>query len=551
MADTGPGIAPEFQQEIFEEYFRLTPQGTRAEGYGLGLAIARRLVQSAGGKIWVESEPGSGQQVLLPGIAESLTQTPCGGAMSAGHILVVDDEPSMLRYLQTVLELDSYRVSTASNGLEAVEKVQRDTPDLVLLDMVMPGADGLETLQRIREARPSTKVVMLSCVRDTRKVAQAMRLGAQDYLSKPVQKEEMDEVLASAWRTPSPAVPGAGEAIEVSEGVYFFSATPQMRQLRAHAMQVARFDFPVLLLGESGTGKEVLAHLIHKYSDRAHRTFLKVNCAAVPSELLESELFGYEPGAFTGANKAKPGKFELCNKGTLLLDEIGEMSPALQAKLLQVLQDGQFSRLGGRNTVKVDVRVLAATNINMPQAIAQKTFREDLYYRLNSFVLRMPSLRERREEIPMMLRHFMIHLADVMPARRSASRRGWWKPARTIPGRATFASWKTSSSAILVLGDETAAIAELQKGTNAAARRTRPSFRHGREAAAAAARPERDGPQSEEWRGNGSDRPGAGRNRLEPQARRHQTQHQLQSAALQNPPIRHSSPPGGIAPRYR
>ena len=185
-----------------------------------------------------------------------------------------------------------------------------------------------------------------------------------------------------------------------------------MRQLRAHAMQVAKFDFPVLILGESGTGKEVLAHLIHKYSDRAHRTFLKVNCAAVPSELLESELFGYEPGAFTGANKAKPGKFELCNKGTLLLDEIGEMSPALQAKLLQVLQDGQFSRLGGRNTVKVDVRVLAATNINMPQAIAQKTFREDLYYRLNSFVLRMPSLRERKEEIPMMLRHFMIQLAD-------------------------------------------------------------------------------------------------------------------------------------------
>ena len=210
-------------------------------------------------------------------------------------------------------------------------------------------------------------------------------------------------------------------------------------------MQVAKFDFPVLILGESGTGKEVLAHLIHKYSDRAHRTFLKVNCAAVPSELLESELFGYEPGAFTGANKAKPGKFELCNKGTLLLDEIGEMSPALQAKLLQVLQDGQFSRLGGRGTVKVDVRVLAATNINMPQAIAQKTFREDLYYRLNSFVLRMPSLRERREEIPMILRHFMIHLADryaCAPAQRLAS--AWWKPARTIPGRAISASWKIS-----------------------------------------------------------------------------------------------------------
>jgi two-component system response regulator AtoC len=383
--------------------------------------------------------------------------------MSAGHILVVDDEPSMLRYLQTVLELDSYKVSTASNGIEAVDKVQRDNPDLVLLDMVMPGADGLETLQRIREAKPATKVVMLSCVRDTRKVAQAMRLGAQDYLSKPVQKEEMDEVLRFCLENTDPAAPGAGDAIEVGEGVYFFSATPQMRQLRAHAMQVARFDFPVLLLGESGTGKEVLARLIHKYSDRAHRTFLKVNCAAVPSELLESELFGYEPGAFTGANKAKPGKFELCNKGTLLLDEIGEMTPALQAKLLQVLQDGQFSRLGGRNTVRVDVRVLAATNINMPQAIAQKTFREDLYYRLNSFVLRMPSLRERREEISMILRHFMIQLADRYACAPLNVTQRLLEACENYPWPGNIREMENFVKRYLVLGDEASAIGELQR----------------------------------------------------------------------------------------
>jgi DNA-binding NtrC family response regulator len=370
----------------------------------------------------------------------------------------------MLRYLQTVLELDSYRVSTASNGLEAVEKVQRDGPDLVLLDMVMPGADGLETLQRIRETRPATKVVMLSCVRDTRKVAQAMRLGAQDYLSKPVQKEEMDEVLRFCLENTDPAAPAAGEAIEVSEGVYFFSATAQMRQLRAQAMQVAKFDFPVLILGESGTGKEVLAQLIHKYSDRSHRTFMKINCAAMPSELLESELFGYEPGAFTGANKAKPGKFELCNKGTLLLDEIGEMSPALQAKLLQVLQDGQFSRLGGRGTVKVDVRVLAATNINMPQAIAQKTFREDLYYRLNSFVLRMPSLRERRDEIPMMLRHFMIHLADRYACAPLSVSPRLVEACENYPWPGNIRELENFVKRFLVLGDEATAIAELQRG---------------------------------------------------------------------------------------
>ena len=383
--------------------------------------------------------------------------------MSAGHILVVDDEPGMRRYLQTVLELDAYKVSTASNGEEAIDKVLRDRPDVVLLDMVMPGPDGLATLKRIRETRPTTKVVMLSCVRDTRKVAMAMRLGAHDYLSKPVQKEEMDDVLRFCLDNPGPAAPGAGEAIEVIQGVYFFAATEQMRQIRAQAMQVARFDFPVLLLGESGTGKEVLARLINKYSDRAHRTFLKVNCAAMPSELLESELFGYEPGAFTGAIKAKPGKFELCNKGTILLDEIGDMSPALQAKLLQVLQDGQFSRLGGRHPVKVDVRVLAATNINVAESIANKTFREDLYYRLSSFVMSMPSLRQRREEIPMMLRHFMMQVAEryACPLLPISLRLAKACESYSWPGN--IRELENFVKRYLVLGDEQAAIAELEQ----------------------------------------------------------------------------------------
>jgi len=387
--------------------------------------------------------------------------------MSTGHILVVDDEPGMRRYLQTVLELDSYRVSTAANGEEALDKLQRDQPDLVLLDMVMPGPDGLETLKRIREARPTTKVVMLSCVRDTRKVAAAMRFGALDYLSKPVQKEEMDDVLRFCLDHPAPATPGVSEVIEVVQGVYFFSATEQMRQIRAQALQVARFDFPVFLLGESGTGKEVLARLIHKYSDRAQRTFLKVNCAAMPSELLESELFGYEPGAFTGAVKAKPGKFELCNKGTILLDEIGEMSPALQAKLLQVLQDGQFSRLGGRHPVKVDVRVLAATNVNIREAISNKTFREDLYYRLSSFVMHMPALRHRKEEIPLMLRHFMIQVAEKYACPLLPISPRLVKACEAYPWPGNIREMENFVKRYLVLGDEDAAIAELEHGTPA------------------------------------------------------------------------------------
>ena len=180
-----------------------------------------------------------------------------------------------------------------------------------------------------------------------------------------------------------------------------------MREIERHCKLVARADIPVLILGESGTGKEVAAMLIHKMSARSQCSFLKVNCVAMPVDLLESELFGYEQGAFTGAVKSKPGKFEICNHGTILLDEIGEMPPALQAKLLQVLQDGSFSRLGSRSSVRVDVRVIAATNIDIKSAIASKRFREDLYYRLNGFTLKMPPLRERTEEIPILSRHFM------------------------------------------------------------------------------------------------------------------------------------------------
>jgi two-component system, NtrC family, response regulator AtoC len=198
---------------------------------------------------------------------------------------------------------------------------------------------------------------------------------------------------------------------QLSNGFVFPAASPAMAKICSSIQQVARVDVPVLLLGESGVGKEVVARRIHQLSNRAHRSFLKVNCAALPGELLESELFGYEAGAFTGAVRAKPGQFELCNKGTLLLDEIGELPPGLQAKLLHVLQGGQFSRLGGRSLIEVDVRIVAATNVNVPQALANKQLRQDLYYRLSALTLHLPPLRERPEEIPVFLRYFMHRLA--------------------------------------------------------------------------------------------------------------------------------------------
>ena len=376
-------------------------------------------------------------------------------------ILLVDDEPGMLRYIRTLLEVEDHHVETASTGEEALDRVQKGLhPDLVLLDLLMPGIDGLETLESLRKLQPGAKVVMLSCVNDTKKVVQAIRLGATDYITKPFEKAELDKVIDQCLGTHQENY--TGDVEELGDEVFFVAASPNMRKLRSQAALVANVDIPVLMLGESGTGKEVMARLIHKLSPRAHRTFLKVNCAAVPADLLESELFGYEAGAFTGANHAKPGKFEICNKGTILLDEIGEMPPSLQAKLLHVLQDQQFSRLGSRSVVKVDVRILAATNINIPEALANKRLREDLYYRLNAFTLTIPPLRERREEIPILLKHFMARLSEQYARPPLPFSPEMLSACATYPWPGNLRELGNFIKRYLVLGDDKLAINELQ-----------------------------------------------------------------------------------------
>lgn len=342
--------------------------------------------------------------------------------MSAPNILLVDDEPSILRYTKTLLEISNYRVDTAASGEEALQRMNNGpAPNLIVLDMVMPGMDGLQTLENCKRIRPEQKVVMISCLNDTNKVVQAIKLGASDYVVKPFQLTQLQGAVQRALDSKSAANVQAtkytvkeGEEVvdDLNDDCFFLAASPVMKQIRAQVALIAKVDVPVLLLGESGVGKEILARLIHKKSIRAHRSFLKVNCAALPADLLESELFGYEAGAFTGASKSKPGKFEIANKGTLLLDEIGEMSAPLQAKLLHVLQDGSFSRLGGRTNVTADARILAATNIDVHKAIAEHRLREDLYYRLNAFTMTIPPLRERREEIPVLLRYFMNSMAE-------------------------------------------------------------------------------------------------------------------------------------------
>lgn len=328
------------------------------------------------------------------------------------HIVVLDPDPGVLNYLHDILS-DRYKVSLLTEATELESCLtQSPAPDLLLMDWFIVEdkheENALGLLAKTRALKPRLPVIMLACTADLKDVMDATHKGAANVILKPFRKVDIDAAIEKCLRKDDEA--SAEEQVEeipLNENTSFVRSCKRMREIESQCTLVSRADIPVLILGESGTGKEVAAMLIHKLSSRSQRNFLKVNCAAMPADLLESELFGYEQGAFTGAVKSKPGKFEICDKGTILLDEIGEMPPVLQAKLLQVLQDGSFSRLGSRATVKVDVRVIAATNIDIKAAIAQKMFREDLYYRLNGFTLRMPPLRERTEEIPILARHFM------------------------------------------------------------------------------------------------------------------------------------------------
>jgi two-component system, NtrC family, response regulator AtoC len=327
------------------------------------------------------------------------------------RILVVDDEPSIRKYLQTLLEVDGFEVETVSGGREAIDLVNKGArPDFIILDVLMSPMGGIETLQELMLLDRTLNVIMLSCSNEVGVVVEAIRLGAHDYLMKPFEKTELDAAMLKSRQKKE--LKQENQALkdyceQVTEDISFLAASPQMVRIRQQILQIAPVDVPVFVCGESGVGKEVVARMIHLRSKRRNQPFVKVNCAALPGELLESELFGFEQGAFTGAVRAKPGKFEMANKGTIFLDEIAEMSVHLQAKLLHVLQDHQYSRLGGRHLVDTDVRVLAATNVDVQEAMKDGRFREDLYYRLNVLSINVPPLRERTSEIPLLFRHFL------------------------------------------------------------------------------------------------------------------------------------------------
>jgi two-component system, NtrC family, response regulator AtoC len=319
------------------------------------------------------------------------------------EILIVEDEPEVRSYLELSLRCQGYIVHNTEDGEEALQflEQQGDSISLVLLDVVMPHKDGIATLRQLRHTHKNLPVVMLSGASSTATIVEAMRSGAHDFLAKPINHAE----LASAVQKALVSYPR--HTMEVAREPYTFDASGQslvcgvwMRKMAPFLKQVGVSDIPVLIQGETGVGKELVAKFLHAHSSRADRAFLKLNCAALPSELVESELFGFEKGAFTGAFKNKPGKFDLADNGTLMLDEIGDMDFKLQAKLLQVLQDQQFERLGGKETVSINVRVLAATHCDLDKAIGAGRFREDLYHRLNVINIQVPPLRERVDEIP-------------------------------------------------------------------------------------------------------------------------------------------------------
>jgi nitrogen regulation protein NR(I) len=322
-------------------------------------------------------------------------------------ILVVDDQPGVCYSFKRILSRHGYEVITASSGEGAIEKVTKENPALVIMDIAMPGLDGLETLKRLKSLHPGLTVIMMTAYSTSEKAITAMKYGAFDYLTKPFDNYKLLSLVEKAIRAGKMSEPVTFEQTGDAEGDRIIGKSPAMLEIYKKIGQVAESDVTVLLRGETGTGKELIARAIYHHSKRINKPFLPVNCAAIPEPLLESELFGHEKGAFTGAETRRIGKFEQCNTGTMFLDEIGDMSLSLQSKLLRVLEDGCFQRLGGTEFIKTDVRIIAATNKNLEALMNMGQFREDLYWRLNIVSINVPPLRERKDDIEELVHYFI------------------------------------------------------------------------------------------------------------------------------------------------
>jgi len=333
------------------------------------------------------------------------------------HILLVDDDERLRHAAGKVLTAEGYSVVSAASGLEALEVLKLEAVALVVSDLRLPDLDGIALLKQVRELLPEAEVVMITGYGSIAKAVEAMQLGAYDFLQKPLDSAALLRTVAKALEKQRLTSENRRlrHQLQQRRGVEaLIGGSPPIEAVRKLIRQIAPTDINVLIQGESGTGKEIAADALHNLSGRCAQPLVKISCAAIPETLLESELFGHERGAFTGATAARPGKFELADGGTLLLDEIAEMTPQLQAKLLRVLQDGSFQRIGGTKDILVNVRVLCATHADIPRAIGEGKFRHDLYYRINTVQIVLPPLRERREDIALLARHFLSRFATLM-----------------------------------------------------------------------------------------------------------------------------------------
>ncbi len=330
-------------------------------------------------------------------------------------VLIIDDEAGMRDLISRLFEAGGSVTTTASDGKEGLEKSASDTFDLIILDMSLPKMNGLEVLAGVKEHMPDVPVIMITAYGSTKTAVEALKLGAYDFVTKPFDLDELQVIADRALEQQRVIDENKFLRTELKKQYGFdniMGTNPEVQRAYVMAAQVANTNASVLILGETGTGKEYLARTIHYQSNRASGPFIKVNCAALTETLLESELFGHEKGAFTHAVSRHTGRFESANGGTIFLDEIGEISPMLQTKLLRVLQEKQFERVGGSETITSDVRVIAATNKDLAQAIEQKEFREDLFYRLNVITLKLPPIRKRPEDIELFANHFLTIYAD-------------------------------------------------------------------------------------------------------------------------------------------
>ncbi|GAB6182681.1 sigma-54-dependent transcriptional regulator [Thermodesulfovibrio hydrogeniphilus] len=325
-------------------------------------------------------------------------------------ILIVEDDPAMRLGMSHFLASSGYSVKTIEDGNKALSAIEQETFDIAIVDLKLPGVDGLNLLKHIKSIQPQTGVIMITAFADVKTAVQAMKDGAFDYIAKPFSNDELLMIIERFlhFRSLENKVKHLSEIVSKTEGFEgIIGSSPAIREIIDKIEAVAKTDVPVIIYGESGTGKELVADAIQRLSLRKDKPYIKINCAAIPESLFESELFGYEKGAFTGANETKKGKFELANAGMLFLDEIGDMPLSLQAKLLRVIEDGLVYRLGGKEPIKVDVRCIYATSKNLKELIKTEKFRDDLYYRINVVPIELPPLRERKEDIPLLIEHFL------------------------------------------------------------------------------------------------------------------------------------------------